>query len=64
MQPAELVYGINLVDALENVRNLVRRCKDPLGRKIRSNAQIITFGVASVKVASTPENWELPEVKK
>lgn len=64
MKPAELVCGINPVDALEKVRNLVRRCKDPLGRKIRSDAQIITFGVASVKVESTPENWELPEVKK
>lgn len=64
MKPADLLYGIEPLEALNKVRELVKQCKDPLGRKIRSDAQIISFGVASIKVESTPENWELPEVKK
>lgn len=63
-QQPELLYGIEPLAALNNVRDLIKSCKDPLGRKIRSDAQIISFGVASIKVESTPENWELPEVKK
>lgn len=64
MNPAELLYGIEPLEALNKVRDLVKQSKDPLGRKIRSDAQIVTFGVASIKVKSTPENWELPEVKR
>lgn len=62
-QQPELLYGVEPLEALNNVRELVKNCKDPLGRKIRSDAQIISFGVASIKVESTPENWNLPEVK-
>lgn len=60
----ELLYGITPMEALERVKNLVKECKDPLGRKIRSDAQIISFGVASIKVESTDENWNSPQVKK
>lgn len=63
-QQPELLYGIEPLDALNKVRELIKNCKDPLGRKIRSDAQIISYGTASVKVESTPENWELPDVQK
>ncbi|MDO6426112.1 plasmid recombination protein [Thalassotalea sp. 1_MG-2023] len=60
----ELLYGIKPLEALDRLHGLIKNCKDPLGRKIRSDAQIVSFGIASIKVESTPENWELPEVKK
>lgn len=63
-QPAETLFGIEPLQALERVRKLVKQCRDPLGRKIRADAQIISFGVASINVESTPENWEKPEVKR
>jgi hypothetical protein len=62
--PPELIYGIQPLDALIDVRNSLKNHKDPIGRKIRSDAQIIAFGVASIKIESTPENWESEEVKK
>tara|TARA_R110000737_G_scaffold335362_1_gene354114 strand:- start:9177 stop:10001 length:825 start_codon:yes stop_codon:yes gene_type:complete len=62
--PPELIYGIQPLDALNEVRSNLKNCKDPIGRKIRSDAQIIAFGVASIKIESTPENWESEEVKK
>jgi predicted ATP-dependent endonuclease of OLD family len=63
-QKPELLYGIKPLEALDRLHKLIKSCKDPLGRKIRSDAQIISFGIASIKVESTPANWELPEVKK
>jgi hypothetical protein len=62
--PPELIYGIEPLDALNEVRGHLKNCKDSIGRKIRSDAQIIAFGVASIKIESTPENWESEEVKK
>jgi hypothetical protein len=62
--PPELIYGIQPLDALNKVRNDLKSCKDPLGRKIRSDAQIIAFGVASIKIESTPEAWKSEEVQK
>jgi len=63
-QPSQLIYGIEPLEALSKARELIKTCKDPLGRKIRSDAQIIAFGVASIKVESTPENWESEQVRK
>jgi hypothetical protein len=62
-QSPELLYGVQPYEALEEARKLVRSCTDPRGRKIRSDAQFISFGVASIKVESTPENWNSDEVK-
>ena len=63
-QNAELLYGIQPIEAVSKVKQLVTTIRDPLGRKIRSDAQIISFGVASIKVESTPENWASKEVTK
>jgi hypothetical protein len=63
-QKPELLYGIDTLNALSQVVELTKDFKDPLGRKLRSDAQIISFGVASIKVESTDENWESDEVKK
>tara|TARA_R110000772_G_scaffold268578_1_gene396573 strand:- start:4192 stop:5013 length:822 start_codon:yes stop_codon:yes gene_type:complete len=60
----DLLYGIQPLEALSNARKLIKQCKDPLGRKIRKDAPIISFGVASIKVESTPENWQSDEVQK
>jgi hypothetical protein len=62
--PPELIYGIQPLDALNEVRSHLKSCKDPIGRKIRSDAQIIAFGITSIKIESTPENWESEEVKR
>ena len=62
-QTPELLYGVQPYEALEEARSLVGSCADPLGRKIRSDAQFISFGVASIKVESTPENWDSEKVK-
>jgi hypothetical protein len=63
-QKPELLYGIQPLDALAQTREFIKDCKDILGRKLRADAQIISFGVASIKVESTDENWESDEVKK
>jgi len=60
----ELLYGIDTLNALSQVIELSRNLTDNLGRKLRSDAQVISFGVASIKVESTDENWESDEVKK
>jgi hypothetical protein len=60
----DLLYGIQPLEALSKTRKLISHCKDPLGRKIRKDAPIISFGVASIKVESTSENWESDEVQK
>ncbi len=59
-----LLYGVEPLEALSEVRELIKTCKDPLGRKTRSDAQIIAFGVTSIKVKATQENWNSPEVQK
>ena len=53
-QKHELLYGIQPLEALAKARLFVQNCKDPLGRKIKSDAQIVAFGVTSIKVKSTP----------
>jgi hypothetical protein len=61
---SDLLYGIQPLEALSKTKELIKKCKDPLGRKIRKDAPIISFGVASIKVESTPENWQSDEVQK
>lgn len=60
----EVLYGIKPIDALAQTRELIKDCKNILGRKLRADSQVISFGVASIKVKSTDENWESAEVKK
>lgn len=59
-----LLYGVPPLEALEKARLLAKNCKDSLGRKIRKDAQIIGFGVASIKVEATLENWHTKEVQQ
>jgi hypothetical protein len=61
---ADLLYGMQPLEAVSKVKQLVETIRDSLGRKIRKDAQIISFGVASIKVESTPENWASEEVVK
>ena len=58
-----LLYGVPPLEALEKARLFVKNCKDNLGRKIRKDAQIIGFGVASIKIEATLENWHSREVQ-
>lgn len=58
-----LLYGVKPLEALEKAKLLAANSKDRLGRKIRKDAQIIGFGVASIKVESTLENWHSREVQ-
>ncbi|MCG7636508.1 MULTISPECIES: plasmid recombination protein [unclassified Alteromonas] len=60
---AQLIYGVEPIIALNEDRSTVKRCRDAMGRKIRSDAQFVSFGVASTKVESTPENWNSAEVQ-
>ena len=60
----DLLYGIQPLEALSDAKKLIKQCEDPLGRKIRKDAPIISFGVASIKVESTPQNWKSDEVQK
>lgn len=59
-----LLYGVEPLQALEKARLLALNSKDSLGRKIRKDGQIIGFGVASIKVEATLENWRSPEVQR
>ncbi|MEI4550341.1 plasmid recombination protein [Pseudoalteromonas spongiae] len=63
-QPPEILYGIPPLEAVSKVRKLVKDVRDGLNRKIRKDAQIASFGVASINVESTPENWESIEVQR
>lgn len=46
-QAAQLIYGVEPIIALNEARSTVKRCRDAMGRKIRSDAQFVSFGVAS-----------------
>jgi hypothetical protein len=60
----ELLYGVQPLDALAQTRELIKDCKDYLGRKLRTDSQVISMGVASINVDSNDEAWESDEVKK
>lgn len=60
----ELLYGIQPLDALAKISDLIKSSKDSLGRKLRVDSQIIAMGVVSVNVESTDEAWESDEIKK
>lgn len=62
-QTPEILYGIPPLESVSKVRNLVKNVRDNLNRKIRKDAQIASFGVASINVESTPENWASNEVQ-
>lgn len=61
---SELLYGIQPLEAVSKVKKLVSTIKDSLGRKIRQDAQVITFGVVSTGIESSPENWASEEIVK
>lgn len=61
--PPLQLFGVSPLVALEKARKVVERCKDARGRKIRADAQFISFGVASIKVESTEENWKSQKTK-
>lgn len=63
MEP-ELLYGIPPLQALEETRELIKDCKDNLGRKLRVDSQVISYGFLSVKVKPTKENSESYLIKK
>jgi hypothetical protein len=60
----DLLYGIQPLDALAKISELIKYSKDSLGRKLRIDSQVISMGVVSVNVDSTDEAWESDEVKK
>jgi hypothetical protein len=48
----DLLYGIQPLDALAKISELIKYSKDSLGRKLRIDSQVISMGVVSVNVDS------------
>jgi len=59
---AELLYGIQPLEAVSKIKQLVSTMRDPLGRKLRQDSQVISCGVVSIGTESSPESWASEKV--
>ena len=60
----EVLYGIQPLDALAQTRELIKDCKDTLNRKLRADSQVISMGIAGVKIENSDLAWESDNIKR
>lgn len=63
-QDPKVVYGMPILEIEKALEKLLKRCKDPQGRKIRKDAIVLTGGVVSINLPPTLENINSKEFKK
>jgi hypothetical protein len=60
----KVLFGMPILEIEKALEKLIKRCKDPLGRKIRADAIVLTGGVVSINLPPTLENINSKSFKK
>lgn len=59
----QVLYGCTPQEVYKKLQNIIETCRDPLGRKIRSDRQILCSGVFSVQLEATASNLQSKQFK-
>jgi hypothetical protein len=62
-KPPIILFGCSPQEVYQKTQAIVDNCKDPIGRKIRADRQILCSGVVSIQLEATKENLQSKEVK-